>query len=70
MDQVYGAVPPEIVKERVPSVPSEQVVGVVVTFVIASSWADSEIMEVARDNISNMVYLNAFIWTQIRAVLK
>jgi hypothetical protein len=66
----YGATPPDMLKEMVPSVPSEQEVGVVLTFVMARLWADTEVIENARNRISNMEYLYAFIETQIRAVPK
>jgi hypothetical protein len=46
----------------VPSVPSEQEVGVVVIFVISRFWAFIEIKEDASKRISSMVYLYAFIW--------
>ena len=64
----YGATPPEMSKEMVPSAASEQEVGVVVTFEMARFWADNETKEDARNRISNIVYLYAFIWTQIHAV--
>jgi hypothetical protein len=59
-----------MLKEMVPSVPSEQLVGVVVTFVMASSWADRETRDKVSVRIRNMGYLYAFIKTQIRAVPK
>jgi hypothetical protein len=55
-------------KEMVPSIPSEQEVGVVVTLVMARFWASSDTIEDASNSNRNMVYLYAFIWTQIRAV--
>jgi hypothetical protein len=59
-----------MLNEMVPSVPSEQLVGVVLTLVMASSWAERDTNDSAIDRIKNMGYLYAFIETQIRAVPK
>ena len=57
-----------ISKDMVPSAASEQLVGVVETYIMDSSCAESDKNEVARKRISNMEYLNNFIWAQIRTV--
>ena len=67
MNQRYGATPPTISKEMVPSVPSEQVVGVVLILVISRFWATSG-MVVKRDNRMIMEYLIAFIRARVRAI--
>ena len=57
-----------MVKVMVPSVPSEQVVGVVLILIMSKSWALREPRNTARETNSSMEYLYAFIGIQIHAV--
>ena len=59
-----------MVKVMVPSVPSEQVVGVVVILIMSSGWADRVPREVRRDRNSSMGNLYVFIRIQILAVIR
>jgi hypothetical protein len=59
-----------MVNVMVPSVPSEQVVGVVLILIISRSWAFREPRDAARETNSSMEYLYAFIGIQIHAVTK